>query len=784
MEPSVKNTLTCDYPASCWPNKWREALPAGNGTIGAAVYGGVQEETILLNHEDLWWKSHTMELPDVSGLLPELRSLMLSGNVKEADSFLAQALKERGYRPRIALPLPLGDLKVVMPCETAFRRYSRKLDMENGEIKVAWSSGEVRFERSLFVSRADDAIVYEIAADRQGTVHAEIFLDLHDTDDAPTEPRWGARLPSEVKSFTAGDYLFYAARSDDGRDFGAVARIAMTGGALTNHSGKLHVQGADKVVVGIKLFVNEEREPAWSRLQAELQHMSLHYSPLLASHAALHGSLFHAMQLDLSGERSNASNEQLLLQAYQGEAPTELVEKMWAYGRYLLISGSREHGNPSYLYGIWCGDYDARFAFNMANENLQMLYWQALSGNMPELLLAVFDYFERMMDDFRTNAKRLYGCRGIYIPAPTTPDSGLLKHVTPHILYWTGGAGWIAQHYYDYYLHTGDVQFLRHRALPFLRETALFYEDFFIVGPDGYYISCPSNSPENTPGNYWDGKGMGAAMESTINATMDFAIAKEVLTHLIEGARIAGMYREDAGRWQDMLKRIPPYEINEDGAVKEWMHPGFTDNYHHRHQSHIYPVFPGTEVTRDNDPALFQAFVAAVGKRLEIGLLEQTGWSLAHMANNYARMGDGDAALECLELLSRSCVLPNFFTVHNDWRQMGIGVKMNPPPVQLDAVMGWSAAVQEMLLFSLPGEIHLLPALPGRWPRGEARGMLARGAIVVSMAWDMAHRSLQVELLSQGRDQQVKLRLPESTGLARESIELPKNSVKKLVFSW
>jgi alpha-L-fucosidase 2 len=161
----------------------------------------------------------------------------------------------------------------------------------------------------------------------------------------------------------------------------------------------------------------------------------------------------------------------------------------------------------------------------MINENLQMIYWQALSGNMPELLLAVFDYFEWLIDDFRENARKIYGCRGIYIPAPTTPESGLLKIVYPHTIHWTGGAGWVAQHYYDYYLHTGDVEFLRDRALPFLRETALFYEDFFTIDNKGYFISAPSNSPENTPGNYWHGNKLGGyesvEMETTINATMD-----------------------------------------------------------------------------------------------------------------------------------------------------------------------------------------------------------------------------------------------------------------------
>jgi alpha-L-fucosidase 2 len=728
----MKNRLILKTPASWWGAKWREALPAGNGTIGAAVYGAVHDETVLLTHESLWHNVKTEELPDVSGELSKVRKLLRKGKAEQADGVIAGALEAAGYKADIGTPLPLGDLKIRMPVCQGFKNYRRMLDMETGEVIVSWTDDGLSYERKLFVSRPADLVVMKIKS-QGGPLEADITLDLHDRCDALRGFSGESELPEKAETQQDGEWIRYAARNDDGTDFGAVARVVRT---------------QQTALVAVKLFINEDRPEAWKRLQNELSAVEMDYNALLAPHVAEHGEMFNRVSLDLGATAAEHAtcNEELLLDAYQGEAPLALIEKMWAYGRYLLISSSREGGLPCPLLGKWCGEYVGFWAFNMANENLQMTYWQAFSGGLPETLLPVFDYFDSMLDDFRENAGKLFGCRGICVPAVSTPPSGLHKLIAPHILHWTGAAGWVGQHYYDYFLYTGDQTFLKERALPFLRETALFYEDFFTVGDDGFFVSAPSNSPENNPAEYWDGAGMGQSMETTMNATMDFALAKEVLTHLIEGSDILGEDGAEVEKWKGMLAKIPPYQINEDGAVREWMHPFYSDNYHHRHQSHIYPVFPGIEVTRESDPQLFGAFEVAIHKRLEIGIGEQTGWSLAHMASVYARMESGDSALECLNLLSRSCIKNNFYTVHNDWRGMGIGVEMEWAPFQIDANMGWSAAVQEMLLFSVPGKLNVLPALPKAWPRGSVTGLVARGNVTVAVEW--SKENAYVELCS------------------------------------
>lgn len=758
--------------------KWQDALPSGNGTMGAMVYGSIQEETILLNHEELWEGSRTKPLPDLSRHLPEVRRLLAEGRYREANRLYPDKLREADYIVQTARFHPGFDFKLWTETHYAFREYVRELDMETGQVSVRWLDGPIRYERRLFVSRSDDMIALVIRADQKEAISVEMRLEPHDLKDAVDKAGRPLELPFSFESAVQEEFLMITGkRLREGTEFGALARIAAVGGSRTIRGDKLEITGADEVLLLIRLFPNGDSRAEMPNLKEKLLSLPPDYDMLFERHQSEHRELFLRAELDLGASESERAgvNEQMLLDAYDGEASPAFMERMFDYGRYLLMSSSRPGGLPANLQGVWNGSYAPPWSgafFN--NENIQMNYWQAMPGNMPETMLPFFDFFESLVPDMRKNAQAFYGCRGILAPLFASPDSGLKKNLQPHVIYWTAGAGWLAQHFYDYWLFTGDREFLRNRAVPFMKECALFYEDFFYEGEDGYYISSPSNSPENWADGQFDGA---REISVCVNATMDFAVAKEVLSHLCEACAELGIEPENVEKWKAMLNKIPPYEINEDGAIREWMHPDLKDNYHHRHQSHIYPLFPGLEVMEETHPEWFEACRVAVEKRLVIGLKEQTGWSLSHMANIYARLGEGDRALECLEISGRSCVGDNFLTYHNDWRSQGITMKSMwgfSAPYQIDANLGWTAAMLEMLLFSAPGIIKVLPALPGRWKQGSIRGIQARGGVEVAIRWDMEAARAGVRLRS-SRDQWLTVKFPRAirqldcTGECRDS---------------
>ena len=743
------------YPAT----RWQEALPTGSGVVGALVYGNIQNDTILLNHDALYFPRGCPVVADVSDKLLAMRQMIDAGQCREAAQLLRDTYTERAASN--AHPVdpyqPFCAVRISAATDGPFHGYRRGVDFETGLIQVGWSDAAATFTREVFVSRLTDVVHLRMRGTQPQSVSCSLSIGKVTNEQAGMKLTHTGLTPEDIETGTServsanGQMLSFVGGYADGTSFGAVGWVNILGGTMRADAGKLAIEQADEVVLRIRMFVGGDAEVELARLERELAGGSSLFDQAFAEHAAAHRELFSRVKLELAAGDVR-SNEELLMEAYDGLPPVCLIQRMFDYGRYLLICSSRQGGWPCNLQGIWNGDYAPAWACDIhLDENIQMNYWPALQGGLAETLLPLFDYCERFLDDFRENARTNFGCRGILLPIAMTTHG-----VVTSLAYssWTAAAGWIAQHYYDYYLFTGDKEFLRRRALPWMREVALFYEDFLDEGPDGKLRFIPSISPENRPGN-------GNSLV-TVNATMDVAICREVLGNLCEASELLGIASDDVAHWRSMQARLPDYGVNGDGAMKEWLHPAFEDNYRHRHQSHIYPVFPGFEVTRESNPAIYEACRVAVEKRLVIGLTSQTGWSMAHMANIYARLGQGDRALECLDILLRSSVGPNLFTYHNDWRLMGLSSgRGEVPPFQIDANFGMAAAVMEMLVFSKPGLIKILPALPSKWTSGRVSGLCCRGGITVDLEWGAGFLTIS---LTSKTDQRIQLHLPPLAG--------------------
>ena len=710
---------------------WREASPLGNGRLGALVHGRASDERVALNHEALFnWAVHG-ELPDLAPLLPEVRRLLAEGRFAEAEKLYPDALKAAGGLGRSGKFFPAFDLRLRCGTDGAFRDYSRELDLENGVSTVRWTDDGGTWARLAFVdcSRgADGPLVLRV--DRAGAPFSlALSLPQHDLLDYPGYGGWDS-----FSTEAHGRAVLSTVKTNDGLHFCGMARVLETDGDVVADGDRIAIESAHTVVLLVDVRDRPLSFEAFERALARSDGRS--FDDLLAAHAAAFFPRFYDSRIDLvPPEAPQESTERLLLDSYSGAVDARLVEKMSDFGRYLLLTSSGFGcARPANLQGLWNGDYAPAWGSTFFfNENVQLMYAQALAGGLAETLLPLFGLVERFADDFRANARRLYGCRGLLLPVFMGDRSGLKDNVQPHCVYWTGAGAWIASFYWDYWLHTGDRAFLRDRAWPFLREAALFYEDFLVEGPDGLLHAAPAISPENKP--TVDGR---AEAGVCVDPTMEIALVRELLSHALAAAAELGTDDAQTAHWRAMFAKLPPYRTNERGALREWLDPRLGDNDRHRHLSHLYPLFPGREIAPHRDPALFEAARRAAEARLATGLADQTGWSLAHLACVWARLGDGDRALGCLELLLRCCTGPNLFTRHNDGRGMGVTLEAlhgAQPAVQLDAAFGFRAAVQEMLLQGDGATLRLLPALPRAWTHGAATGLCAPGGVRVDLDW-------------------------------------------------
>lgn len=750
-----RHTLVMKYPSTWWHDNWREGLVSGNGVVGANVYGGTKTETVMLSHSDLWHAGRQDDLPDVSDCLLKTRQQMDAGNFKEASWILTNALKDKNYKTTLSKPFAMADFKSTITPKQGFSEYLRAVNMKTGEVSSQWYDGDTFIKRDLFVSRADDVVVYRTQASCN-TIDIKFELDKHKSF-KKIEPECCKKIDDSKKIAAYDGYMTYSAINDDGQEYGLMVKIIAPRAQITTDDVSVKVLNTNDVLVLIKLFVGEPAEAKLQQIKAELELLTYDYAMLLSRHRKIHQKLYSSASLKL-GKMESKSNEELLLEAYSQNSSNELIEKMWRFGRYLFISGTDEKSKPFPLYGLWGGDYQLMWSHNMANENTQMIYWHSNVGNLVALNKALFRYYNDKLPQFKLNAKHLFGCNGIYMTAGTTPNISAPNQVVPVIMNWVGAAAWIAQHYYSHYCYTKDLDYLKETALPFMIEVANFYEDFITYYDDGTIKLYPSVSPENTPSNFMPPQGVQMAhpMPTTINSTIDIALIKEFFTNMLQLQQQLDLYSERKPVWEKIIASIPQYKINGDGAIREWQNELFEDRYDHRHLSHIYPVFPGYEINSDKNPTLFKASEKAVELRK---IDAQTGWSLAHMACIYARFNRGNDSMKCLDHMAKSSIINNFFTLHNDWRGMNISLDMDPAPVQLDAALGYVNAVQEMLLYSSQDLVKLLPALPDNMHKGSVRDFRFCGG-TVSFKWNIKKNSFNAEFVAD-KDIEIQIKLPQ-----------------------
>ena len=754
---------------------WENALISGNGKFGALVYGQPLDETIVLNHARLFMPLHEPLPPvDTASHLKEIRQMLAAGEYQRAADFVVELSKKSGYAgKRWTDPfVPAFDVRVKMVGNATVGNYLRSVDFATGVAAVSWSDERGAFQRQLFVSRPDDVVVLRIKGPKAGTVDCDLQL-------TPREPKgqggWGAEkafkegVKETIASAEDGWLTYRCSFRKDWpgslQGYEGVARVVTRGGTCKCENGKMIVRGADEVLVLTRIaMLKDFSKSQISPLKAGLSEIQRDFSELLARHTKVHGELFARARLDLGGGADrNLTSEELLAKSRDVKYPAALLEKEFDAARYSVISSSGELF-PN-LQGIWSGTYGPPWSGDFTlNGNVQCAIGADLSGNLAECLLPFFSFLEAHMDDFRTNAKQLYGCRGIHVPSRAS-STGLNNHfdVTWPMTFWTCGAGWVSHFFYDYYLYTGDRQFLRERTLPFMKEAALFYEDFLVEGPDGKILFSPSYSPENHPANN--------PSQACINAAMDIGVARELLRNCIAASETLGVGADDIKRWRALLAKMPDYQISPEGAVKEWSTPLLEDNYAHRHASHLYALYDGLPEEIASNAPLLRAFEVALENRLNVRRVEFAGGKRpderppGEMAFGIVQQGLAAASLhkaddcgEVVSWLSHNYWRPNFVTTHNP------GAIFNT-----DLCGGLPLLLIRMLVESQPGWIELLPALPKDWPAGKIEGIRARGQIEIrQLAWDAS--SVRAVLVSDV-DRSVEVRF---SGQASKAIALPK----------